>query len=125
MKPRFHIIGKVRAGKKRGKTLGFPSANISLHQKIPQGIYLSTVKIRGKQYNALTFIGNATTFGETLYQAETYILDFNTQVYESWISIKLLKKLRANKKFPSSKELIAQMRLDEKKARAYFQKKHP
>ena len=60
----YLIRGKVRSGAKRGKSLGFPTANILLHQKIPEGIYASIVTIKEKAYYAATFIGGAKTFDE-------------------------------------------------------------
>jgi len=112
--------GKVRKHNQRGKTLGFPTANINLKKKIPEGIYLSQTKIRKVLYPSLTFIGQAKTFSETKFLAETYILDFNNNIYHKWISVKLLKKIRNNQKFNSAKELIKQMKKDEEEARRYF-----
>ncbi len=116
----FKFWGKVRKNKQRGKSLGFPTANINLSKKIPEGIYVSYIKIGSSIFSALTFIGEAKTFNEKKFHAETYILDFKQDLYGKWISIKLLKKIRANKKFSSSEELIAQMKKDEQEARKYF-----
>ncbi len=68
--------GKVRTNNKRVKALGFPTANVNLRKKIPEGIYISITKIDRKDYKSLTFIGVAKTFGETKFTCETYILDF-------------------------------------------------
>jgi len=120
MKPLYTFRGKVREGKKRGRDLGFPTANIRLSQPISSGIYISLVKIADETHPALTFIGDAKTFGETLFQAETYILDFNKNLYGQWMSIKLLKKIRENQKFTSAQALVKQMKEDEKEARTFF-----
>ncbi len=112
--------GKARKHNQRGKKLGFPTANIALHKKILEGIYISKTKIDGKQHQSITFIGTAKTFNEKRFHAETYILDFNQNIYGKWISVKILKKLRDNKKFKSAKELILQMKEDEKAARKFF-----
>lgn len=106
------LWGKVKKGSKRGKLLGFPTANFSLHKKIQQGIYVSQTKFLGKVFQSVTFIGNATTFGEDEVKAETYILNFNKNLYGKFITVKLLKKIRGNKKFKSEKELIKQMNKD-------------
>lgn len=116
----YTIRGKVRKGKTRGKDLGFPTANIALRKVIPEGVYLSKTKISSKKYPSLTFIGKAKTFGEKIYQAETYILDFYISIYNQLITVVLIKKIRDNKKFGSSEELIKQMKEDEKVARDYF-----
>lgn len=112
--------GKVRTHNKRGKSLGFPTANVNLHKKIPEGIYISKTKIQKKVYQSLTFIGTAKTFGEKMYHAETYIFDFNQNIYGRWISVELLKKIRDNQKFKSVKNLIKQMKKDEQIARKFF-----
>jgi len=112
--------GKVREGKKRGHNLGFPTANIALHKKIPEGIYFAKAKVGAHWLPALTFIGAAKTFGETAAMSETYLLNFNTKIYTHWLTIKLLKKLRENKKFDSKEALILQMKEDEIEARKFF-----
>lgn len=112
--------GKVRTHNKRGRTLGFPTANVYLHRQIPEGIYISETRMGGAVFQSLTFIGVAKTFGEKMFHAETYIFDFNRNIYGKWISVRLLKKIRANQKFSSAKSLINQMKEDEIKARAFF-----
>ena len=116
----YKFWGKVRKHNQRGKKLGFPTANTNLTQKIPDGIYISKTKIQDRQYPSLTFVGEAKTFNEKRFHAETYILDFNQDIYGKWISVKLLKKIRDNKKFNSAEELIEQMKKDEQEARKYF-----
>jgi len=118
----YLIRGKVRSGAKRGKSLGFPTANILLHQKIPEGIYASIVTIKEKAYYAATFIGGAKTFDEKVAKCESYILDFKQEIYGEWISVKLLKKLRNNKKFSSVKLLIKQIKKDILNTRKFFRK---
>ena len=116
----YKFWGKVRKQSQRGKKLGFPTANVSLHRNIPEGIYISTTKLAGNIYKSITFIGRAKTFGESSFGSETYLLDFSRNIYDRWISVKLLKKIRANKKFDSAAELINQMKKDEKEARKFF-----
>lgn len=112
--------GKVRQHNQRGRELGFPTANINLTQKIPEGIYISKTKIENSFYPSLTFIGIAKTFNEKRFHAETYILDFKENIYGKWISVELIKKIRENMKFNSADDLIKQMKKDEMKARQYF-----
>lgn len=120
MEPLITFQGKVIEGNKRGKQLGYPTANIALTIQIPEGIYISLTSIAGQQYSSLTFIGSAKTFNESTYQAETYILDFSQEIYEEVIETTLLKKIRENQKFGSVEDLIRQMKKDEKEARNYF-----
>lgn len=114
------IRGKVREGKKRGKTLGFPTANIRLRKRVPEGVYISKTAVNGTWYNSITFIGEAKTFSEHIYQAESYLLNFNESLYGNWISIKLLKKIRGNKRFSSIGALVSHMKKDKQNAVAYF-----
>lgn len=116
----YGFWGKVRTGQARGKQLGFPTANVNLHQKIPEGIYLSFCRISRVDYPSITFIGKAKTFEEKKYQSETYILNFNKNIYNQWVGIRLLKKIRGNKKFGSEKELVRQMKKDLNLAKEYF-----
>lgn len=120
MKTFFLVRGKVKTGAKRGKKLGFPTANISLHKQIPEGIYASTVKIGNQTYHATTFIGASKTFNQTDVKLESYILDFNENIYGKWISVKIYKKLRGNKKFESAELLIEQIKEDVKQTRAFL-----
>lgn len=105
--------GKVSKYNQRGKKLGFPTANVNLRKAIPEGIYISKLKLNQSIYPSLTFIGQARV-------AETYILDFNTNIYNQWITVRLIKKIRSNKKFDSTEELVKQMKEDEQVARKYF-----
>ena len=119
----YKFWGKVRIDKQRGRQLGFPTANVNLSNPDligAEGIYISKTKLENKIYNSLTFIGKSKTFSEEKFQSETYILDFNKNIYNKFISVKLIKKIRNNKKFNSEKELISQIKKDEIVARKYF-----
>ena len=120
LKPLHTFWGKVISGAKRGKTLGFPTANVRLHKKIPEGIYAATVQVQQKTYYAATFIGSAKTFGEKDYKAESFILDFNEEIYGKWMTARLYKKIRTNKKFNSAEELRAQMKKDIKEIKFFL-----
>jgi riboflavin kinase / FMN adenylyltransferase len=109
-------------GEQRGKELGFPTANMSLHKKIPEGIYAAQVSINGKVYNAATFVGSAKTFMKTQIQVESFIFDFNGNLYEKWITVRLFNKIRSNEKFSSAEELVAQMHKDVEKIKEFFAK---
>lgn len=116
----YSFTGKVEAGNKRGENLGFPTVNIALTQSIPEGIYSSCVLIDGETYQASTFIGEAKTFGEKEYKSESYILDFDKNIYGKQITVYLFKNIRGNKKFSSEKELIKQMKKDVSETKEFF-----
>lgn len=112
-----HFYGKVQKGAARGRQLGFPTANLRLHKKIPEGIYAAQVLIDKTVYNAAAFIGSAKTFGEKEYKAEIYILDFSKDLYGKYLSVRLYKKIRDNKTFAGKEALILQMEKDIKEIR--------
>lgn len=118
----FTLQGTVIEGKKRGKGLGFPTANFFVKTDLPTGVFISYTVVDNKQYESLTFIGTAKTFNENEFQAETYLLNFNENLYGKTVIVKILKKLRDNLKFASKDELIAQMKKDKQEAEEYFSK---
>src|ERR1700733_13277990 len=97
LKEQYKIGGVVIHGDGRGKELGFPTANVALHKKLPEGIYVGTVTINGKLYHAASFVGSAKTFQRTEINLECYILDFDQDIYGKWITVRLYKKIRNNK----------------------------
>ena len=120
MKSLYEIKGIVKTGAKRGKNLGFPTANIEIDEKIPEGIYAAKVAVDGNEYNAAAFIGAAETFGEKEFKAEAYILGFSGDIYGKQITIKLFKKLRENKRFDNKNQLVEQMKKDVLATREFF-----
>lgn len=122
-KPYF-ITGNVQHGLGLGKTLGIPTVNTSLpggRFSPPDGVYLSAVILGGKKHASLTNIGVCPTFGERASHAETYILDFNGDLYGEQIRIYLCEYLRGEKKFESEKELKEQIKSDTDKALALWE----
>lgn len=122
MKSNYQKIfwGKVIKGKKRGKSLGFPTANVKLHKAIADGIYISLATVDRHSHPALTFIGAAKTFREKDVKAETYLFSFKKDIYGKRITVRLLEKIRENENFESVKELVKQMENDKRIAIRYF-----
>lgn len=114
------IKGKVVHGKKRGRLLGYRTANILLTSPPSSGIYISTVRLQMKNYPAVSFVGNATTFGDSDIFLESHILDFERNIYDKWIKVRLIQKIRENAKFKDVPTLVAQMKEDVSVARRYF-----
>ncbi len=115
---KFSGIVKRHAG--RGRKLGYPTANIDIDVKTPDGLYLGTTEISGKKYPSLIFIGAPETFDEKERRAESYVLNFSGNLYDKQITIETIKKLRDNKKFKTQEALVKQMRQDEQVAREFF-----
>ena len=112
------IEGRVLAGERRGRTLGFPTANISLENLHPPrfGVYAVFVDVltgehRGR-YEGSASIGVRPTFGGDTPNLEVFILDFAGDIYGESISVALVEFQRPEEVFPSADELIRQMALD-------------
>lgn len=120
MKTLYQISGRVLEGAKRGRNLGFPTANLALDKEIPEGIYAAEVFIGDKKYFAASFVGKAETFGSEEYKLESYLLDFSGDLYGKEITVKLYSKLRDNKKFNSVEELVEHMKKDVLRTREFF-----
>lgn len=125
---RYRMSGRVAHGKKLGRELGFPTANIHLHRHASaiQGIYV--VEVFGldafSQYKqpiqGVASVGTRPTVNETKALLEVFLLDFNQDIYGRHIQVSFLKKLRDEEKFDSLEELIKQIQLDVEQAQAYF-----
>jgi len=120
----FSITGEVLPGKRLGRKIGFPTANLQPERYLimPRpGVYLTKTLFNGKIYNSLTNIGYNPTFGgEKRISAETHIIDFDKDIYASNIEVFFLKKLRDEKKFKNAAELTEQIKRDIQQAKEYF-----
>ena len=111
----FQIGGKVIASDRRGRILGFPTANldIKLQQALPgNGIYATITQVDDKQFPSATNIGTRPTFGEGEKNVETHLLNYKGDLYGKEIGVEFMQKLRDEQRFPSSEELKAQIRKD-------------
>jgi riboflavin kinase/FMN adenylyltransferase len=118
----YRISGEVIYGKHRGRTLGFPTANLGkVEQLIPgPGVYAVMAKLRGKSYPAMTSIGNNPTFKGQYLTVETYLFDFNDDFYGESLSLDFIRRIRGMIRFDSSEALMNQLKDDEEQARAYL-----
>lgn len=118
------LFGKVVHGDRRGKKLGFPTANIRLTSEVipPLGVYAVQVVVGRKKYPALANVGRRPSFHKNgPVTVEVYIFDFTKNLYGQDITVEFLKKLRNEKRFASPDLLVRQIRRDEQKARIFFQ----
>lgn len=120
----FELEGVVIKGAGRGKTIGFPTANIKVNKDllIPgRGVYVSTVNINNMNFNSITNIGFNPTFTDSHdVNVETNIFDFDKDIYGEIIKVSFYKKIRDEIKFASANELIDQIRKDCIEAKEYF-----
>ncbi len=111
----FQIGGKVIASDRRGRILGFPTANLDIkpQQALPgNGIYATITQVDDKQFPSATNIGTRPTFGEGEKNVETHLLNYKGDLYGKEIRVEFMQKLRDEQRFPSSEELKAQIRKD-------------
>ncbi len=113
------IRGEVEHGDARGRTIGFPTANIALGQHLePQrGVYAVTARINGKQVKGVANIGLRPTVGGTQSRLEAYFFDFDGDLYGQELSVQLRHFIREEQKFPSFEALKAQIARDAAEAR--------
>lgn len=122
----YEIIGKVVHGDDRGnKVLSFPTANIvtSKDKLLPgNGVFVSLASVNGKVYKSITNIGFKPTFGKDnkKISIEVYLFNFNLNIYNDMISIRLLKRIRDEKYFSSTKGLALQIKKDKMFADDFF-----
>jgi riboflavin kinase/FMN adenylyltransferase len=119
--PRFR--GRVRQGRGRGRTLGFPTLNLELDraqvQNLPQGVYAAQIAWEGQPpMGALANIGMRPTFGERELSIEVHVLDFAGDLYGQEVEVALLGRLRDEREFPNVQALVEQIKIDCQQARA-------
>ena len=120
---RYHFVsGKVIPGHRRGRELGFPTANISSRTEvIPlDGIYATILQIGAERRLSVSNIGVNPTFGAGPRTIESFVLDFDDNIYGKSVKLSFVKRLREERKFASVDQLVAQMHQDVKRARALF-----
>jgi len=119
----FSLRGPIVRGAERGKSLGFPTANIALglDRALPAfGVYVTRAYLGEGAYPAVTNIGLRPTFGEDKRTVETYILDFEGELHGRELRIELLHRLRGEMRFPNVDALKGQIEKDIAVARAYL-----
>ncbi|MBC1935061.1 bifunctional riboflavin kinase/FAD synthetase [Listeria grandensis] len=120
----YTITGTVIHGDKRGRTIGFPTANIAVDEGflIPKlGVYAVRFKVNGKIHLGMASIGYNITFKDDQEMSiEVYILDFHQEIYGEEIEIEWFHYFRPELKFNGVEGLIEQLKQDEVDTRAYF-----
>jgi len=115
----YSISGKVVHGAKRGRTLGFPTANVHMRHERPALTGVYAVKLDG--YAGVANLGvRPTVAGTPRLSLEVHLLDFDDDLYGRHVHVSFLKKLRDEKKFPDFDALKQQIALDATAGRQYF-----
>lgn len=117
----YSLRGAVVAGNHLGRTIGFPTANMQLYEPLKlvplRGVYVVEAQVLGRNWRGMTNIGTRPTVGGTIPTIETHILDFDEDIYGLPLTIRFLRRLRDEIRFPSLDALKAQLALDAQDAR--------
>lgn len=128
---RFYTTnGCVIHGEKRGRTIGFPTANVDIHDDYllpPTGVYAVRFKIAksSETFQGVCNVGYKPTFHKEKADKpciEVYIFDFDRNIYDEKVTIEWHRRLRSEQKFSGIEELVAQIEKDKENARDYFEK---
>ena len=118
------VLGTVMEGERRGRIIGYPTANINPHHEAipPSGVYAVKIKLSGKIYHGILNIGIRPTFdpgslNDREPTIEAHIFNFRKMIYGRDIEVIFVKKLRKEKKFKDMNALRAQIKKDESRAR--------
>ena len=122
----YGVEGRVVRGRERGRTIGFPTANLRPQNRvIPRsGVYVTATLIDGVWRRSVTNIGTRPTFetGATEPSVETYIMNWAGDLYGDVVRVRFLHRLRDEKKFASVDDLKRQITYDSERAEKYFQR---
>lgn len=119
----YGVEGVVVRGDRRGHTIGFPTANLQAHNRvIPRyGVYATAALIDGVWRRSVTNIGVRPTFGgENEPSVESFVLDFDGDLYGTALRVRFLHRIRNERKFNGIEELTGQINKDVAHARNYF-----
>jgi len=119
----YRMCGRVAHGDKRGRTIGFPTANIHLHrQKTPvKGVFaVELFGIKGEPFAGVANVGTRPTVDGTRSLLEVHLFEFDNEIYGEYVHVEFVHKLRDETKFDSFEELKKQIDLDAEQAREYF-----
>ncbi len=124
----FSLRGPVVHGKERGRSIGYPTANMAVtpDRALPGfGVYVTRSTAGGRTYASATNIGLNPTFADPVPTVETYILDFEGDLYGRELRVEVLHRLRGEMKFDGIDALTAAIGADVEATRAYFAQVRP
>ena len=116
------VEGEVVRGKRLGRTLGFPTANLELSSEteIPRGIYASRVRVGERCYIAVSNVGVRPTVDGDTVNCETHVIDYDGDLYGRYIQVSLVALLREETCFCSVEELRLAIEGDVRNTLSYF-----
>jgi len=110
----FYIEGQVKEGEKRGRQIGFPTANLDTDWDIlPKvGVYATLAHVGDRKLHSITNVGYQPTFGDNELLIETHIFNFNEDIYKKRIKIEFVDRVRDEQKFDGPEALVEQIKKD-------------
>lgn len=119
----YFVDGEVIHGDKRGRTIGFPTANLAIwsEQLLPRlGVYAGWATVGGETYMAVTNVGIRPTFEGDSLRVEAHLLDFDREIYGEQVKLTFETFLRPEQKFDGIQQLKAQLKEDIQQGRAFL-----
>ena len=119
----YSISGRVRHGQKRGRELGYPTANIGFGKRKPPVLGIYAVRVHGLDetiYNGVASIGTRPVFNGKAVLLETHLLNFDDDIYGKHIKVEFLQYIRSEQMFDSVEELKEQIEQDRLTAIDFF-----
>ena len=120
----FSVPGKVITGRKIGRTIGFPTANLIPEKYLVMpaiGVYITRTLYQEQWYNSVTNVGTSPTLkGDRGVTLETHMMGFEGELYGKDIEVFFIKKIRNEERFESREGLINQIKIDIEEANKYF-----
>ena len=118
----YSVDGTIVEGRKRGRELGFPTANLETRNELvpPNGVYATIMTIDGVVHGGVTNIGLRPTFGETTPTIETHVLDYSGNLYGQTVRLAFVQRLRDERRFEDVDALRAQIDADKRRAERLF-----
>lgn len=118
----WYVNGEVEKGKQLGRTIGFPTANIAMRAdcELKHGSYAATIIVDGKAYHGAASYGTRPTVNGVGTKMETFIFDFDQDIYGKPVSVYLHKFIRADEKLDGLEALITAIEDDVANVKQYF-----
>ncbi len=119
----YRICGRVAAGQQRGRTIGFPTANIHLHRRLSPLRGVFAVRVHGlapAPINGVANIGTRPTVDGSHWVLEVHLFDIDADIYGQYLDVEFCTRLRDEKKFASFEVLQQQIQRDAAQARQFF-----
>jgi riboflavin kinase/FMN adenylyltransferase len=118
----YYVDGTVVEGRRRGRELGFPTANLETANELlpPNGVYATIMTINGVVHGGITNIGVRPTFNETVPTIETHVLDYAGNLYGQTVRLAFVQRLRDERRFEGVDDLRAQIEADKRRAERLF-----